>query len=102
MPYLDALQNEKLSTQTEILLEQLLGQEKKDAEAYTEENGFGLYDPQVIAAQNESVRNAQNQSGKSVGNKSVETAQNQPEKIGENDSVEAAQNQSENADGVSL
>ncbi len=48
--YLSALKQEKLSTQTEILLEQLLGQEEESAEDYTEENGFGLYDPQAIAA----------------------------------------------------
>lgn len=48
--YLSVLEQEKLSTQTEILLEQLLGQEKKSVEDYTEENGFGLYDPRTVAA----------------------------------------------------
>ncbi len=55
--YLDALQREELPTQTAILLRQLSKREDPSAEAYTEENGFGLYDPQVIAAQAEALQN---------------------------------------------
>lgn len=53
-PYLDALRTKPLSTQTEILLNQLsgapAGAEQQTAELWTEESGFGIYDPQVIAS----------------------------------------------------
>ncbi|MGF0032265.1 DUF4132 domain-containing protein [Bariatricus sp. SGI.154] len=45
------LYDSKLSTQTSILLEQLRYQTKHLEESYTEENGFGLYDPQVAVTQ---------------------------------------------------
>lgn len=48
---LAVLQEAGLSTQTMILLEQLQDQNELPEEAYTEENGFGLYDPQVVATQ---------------------------------------------------
>lgn len=45
---LNALHGRKLSTQTEILLQQLTpGQEKQSS--YTKENGFGLYAPQAVS-----------------------------------------------------
>ena len=45
---LDALRQRKLSTQTTILLDQLLP--RKTEEVYTRENGFGLYDPAKLRA----------------------------------------------------
>ncbi len=48
---LGILRDAKLSTQTMILLEQLQSSDEEKAEDYTEANGFGLYDPQVIASQ---------------------------------------------------
>lgn len=46
---LEQLGQKKLSTQTQILLDQLsAGQETQ--QEYTKENGFGLYDPEVIAS----------------------------------------------------
>lgn len=48
---LDRLYDSKLSTQTSILLEQLRNQKTQPEETYTEENGFGLYDPQAATAQ---------------------------------------------------
>ena len=45
---LSSLRERALSTQTEILLEQLLPQ--AEVEAYTPENGFGLYDPKQVAS----------------------------------------------------
>lgn len=78
--YLDMLQQEKLSSQTEILLEQLTGWKSVGAKSYTqedsaahisdgaggpalprytEENGFGIYDPRVIAAVHEPVKEAE-------------------------------------------
>ncbi len=47
LPALQALRGKNISTQTQILLAPLL-QEKAEEIAYTRENGFGLYDPQVI------------------------------------------------------
>lgn len=48
---LDELYHSKLSTQTSILLEQLQSHDKQQEETYTEDNGFGLYNPQAAAAQ---------------------------------------------------
>ena len=45
---LDALRSKKISTQTQILLDQLLPQEKEET-VYTLDNGYGLYDPKAIA-----------------------------------------------------
>lgn len=45
---LERLRERKLSTQTEILLDQLLPEE--DAPSYTPENGYGLYEPEKAAA----------------------------------------------------
>lgn len=44
---LDALRIRKLSTQTQILLEQLPGDEKEEI-VFSAENGYGIYDPKVI------------------------------------------------------
>ena len=44
---LEQLRNRKLTTQTEILLDQLLLRETVEI-VYTPENGFGLYDPSEI------------------------------------------------------
>ncbi len=46
-PLLEALAGAKLSTQTEILLRQLLPQQTQEV-SYTPENGYGFYDPQVV------------------------------------------------------
>ena len=45
----NALSEKSLSTQTEILLKRLVGSENDTEQTYTEENGFGLYDPAVVA-----------------------------------------------------
>lgn len=45
----DALVQKKLSTQTTILLEQLVRSSDNEDVAYTEENGFGLYDPTLVS-----------------------------------------------------
>ena len=45
---LDALRTRKLSTQTQILLDQLLAQEQAEA-VFSPENGFGIYDPQAVS-----------------------------------------------------
>ncbi|MBQ2803470.1 MAG: DUF4132 domain-containing protein [Lachnospiraceae bacterium] len=50
LPKLEALKQEKLSTQTTILLDKLLADKNQTKEAYTEENGFGLYDPKETKA----------------------------------------------------
>lgn len=47
---LSALQNRTLSTQTEMLLQQLNQSKDQKTEEFTLENGFGVYDPQVAAA----------------------------------------------------
>lgn len=47
---LKALRERKLSTQTEILLNQLM-REDAGEETYSEENGFGLYDPGKVEAE---------------------------------------------------
>lgn len=44
---LEHLKEEKLSTQTEILLEQLYETEDAETTQYTQENGFGIYSPNV-------------------------------------------------------
>lgn len=44
---LEQLRNRKLTTQTEILLEQLIPREVVEV-VYTPENGFGLYDPSQV------------------------------------------------------
>lgn len=44
---LHALRKKKVSTQTEILLDQLLAEEKEET-VFSRENGFGIYDPKVI------------------------------------------------------
>ena len=46
-PALDALRGRKISTQTQILLDQLLAEEKEES-VYSPDNGYGLYDPKVI------------------------------------------------------
>lgn len=46
---LDDLRNRKISTQTQILLEQLSAREETTVE-YTKENGYGLYSPAATAA----------------------------------------------------
>ena len=46
-PALDTLRSKKLSTQTQILLDQLLAEEKEET-VYSLDNGYGLYDPSVI------------------------------------------------------
>ena len=46
-PALDVLRNRKMSTQTQILLDQLLAEEKEET-VYSLENGYGLYDPSAI------------------------------------------------------
>ena len=48
-PALDALCSRKTSTQTQILLDQLLAGEKKET-VYSRENGYGLYEPETIEA----------------------------------------------------
>lgn len=71
MTDLTALQQKTISTQTEILLDQVLGAHAQ-AETYTEENGFGLYDPQVIAAlQQEETAWESNESKKPIHDKAV-------------------------------
>lgn len=45
---IERLQERKLSTQTEILLNQLSGKEEQENECFTLENGFGIFDPQAI------------------------------------------------------
>lgn len=55
---LAALRERKLSTQTTILLEQLIGGGQQEAQNYSLENGFGVYDPQVVE---EYVKNLQQQ-----------------------------------------
>jgi hypothetical protein len=44
---LDALRSKKVSTQTQILLDQLLADEKEEI-VFSSENGYGIYDPEVI------------------------------------------------------
>lgn len=44
---LDALRSKKVSTQTQILLDQLLADEKEEI-VFSSENGYGIYDPKVI------------------------------------------------------
>ena len=44
-----ALSEKKLSTQTEILMKRLVVSKDDAEQTYTEENGFGLYDPAVVA-----------------------------------------------------
>ena len=44
---LDGLYSKKISTQTQILLDQLLANEKEET-AYAPDNGYGLYDPNAI------------------------------------------------------
>ena len=44
---LDALRCKKVSTQTQILLDQLLADEKEET-VFSSENGYGIYDPTVI------------------------------------------------------
>lgn len=46
---LDALRGKKVSTQTRILLDQLLAEEKEET-VFSNENGYGLYDPKVVAS----------------------------------------------------
>lgn len=46
---LDALSQRNISTQTQILLDSLLAGERNEIE-YTPENGYGLYDPEVVRA----------------------------------------------------
>ena len=45
----ERLKNASLSTQTRILFDRLTAGEKKEEETWTEENGFGLYDPKALA-----------------------------------------------------
>ena len=52
---LSCLKERKLSTQTRILLDRLDGEEEKAREEYTEENGFGLYDPKELERQAEQL-----------------------------------------------
>lgn len=54
---INALSEKTLSTQTEILLKQLVASEEDTEEAYTEENGFGLYDPAVVKEHLEQIKN---------------------------------------------
>ena len=51
---LSCLKERKLSTQTRILLDRLDGEEEA-REEYTEENGFGLYDPKELERQAEQL-----------------------------------------------
>ncbi len=51
---LDALKCRKISTQTQILLDQLFAKQEDTAE-YTKENGYGIYRPAVTAAFAESI-----------------------------------------------
>jgi hypothetical protein len=44
---LAALRSKKVSTQTQILLDQLLADEKEEI-VFSSENGYGIYDPKVI------------------------------------------------------
>lgn len=44
---LDALRSKKVSTQTQILLDQLLADEKEEI-VFSSENGYGIYDPTII------------------------------------------------------
>lgn len=46
---LDSLRNRKISTQTQILLDQV-SIKAEDASQYTKENGYGLYSPGVISS----------------------------------------------------
>ena len=46
---LERLKGASLSTQTRILFDRLAAGEKKEEEAWTQENGFGLYDPKALA-----------------------------------------------------
>lgn len=62
--YLERMRQEKISTQTEILLDQLMGVEETSEEDYTEENGFGIYDPGVIAVVHEPVKEAEEETEK--------------------------------------
>jgi len=48
-PALEAMRGNKISTQTQILLDQLLPAEAEDT-TLTPENGYGLYDPRVVEA----------------------------------------------------
>lgn len=54
---LEKLKTEKLTTQTEILLQQLQVQETAPEEVYTLENGYGLYDPTVTKELEEQPEN---------------------------------------------
>lgn len=51
---IEALGKRELSTQTRILLDQLLAK-PETAEAYTRENGYGLYSPEAVSAFTESI-----------------------------------------------
>ena len=44
----ERLKGASLSTQTRILFDRLVAGKKKEEEAWTEENGFGLYDPKAL------------------------------------------------------
>ena len=44
---LEALRKKQISTQTQIMLDQLLADKKEDT-VFSRENGFGIYDPEVI------------------------------------------------------
>ena len=44
----ERLKDASLSTQTRILFDRLVAGKKKEEEAWTEENGFGLYDPKAL------------------------------------------------------
>lgn len=48
---LEALRERKISTQTEILLKQLTEERNTEEVSYSEENGFGLYDPKKVEAE---------------------------------------------------
>ena len=54
---LDALRDRKLSTQTEILLNQLLPG-KEEQTLYTKETGFGLYKPEAVSDYQQSLSSA--------------------------------------------
>lgn len=45
----ERLKGASLSTQTRILFDRLTAGEKKEEETWTQENGFGLYDPKALA-----------------------------------------------------
>ena len=63
---LQKIRENRLSTQTEILLEQLSENTEENAESYTEENGFGLFDPEVtrtVATRNASDKEEEKPQG---------------------------------------